>query len=465
MISKFRVGAYLYFFIVVALLFAPMVSRAQSPYGYPFSISGNTITYLSDGLTFANVGASTVSNVAGGPLTVSRPVSVALSGNRPLSVVVTAVPTSVAVAGALGRFAKKVLPGIGTGFALYDLGKDLGFIFGNNADGTLTVSSNVVDPALCYQAPCYKWPLQMGGYTESKQAAATSWCNYAYTSVTSCTFQVQSTPSQIIFKAFNASSCPSGCPSSYRQGITGGAVVSPTSTPSTIQAFEDAVAAKTGWPLGSNIGRALKDAVASGETVALPAPSSVTGPSSVAGPSSITTNPDGSHVTNNTTTNITYGPSSVTINDTTISSSTGPTGSPTGTTTTTGTAPLPTPGLCDLYPSISACQPLGTATALPFLVPPKSSDLYSPAYPTGPGGVWNSKLSQIKATPLFNVAANLMPSVAASGTCPTFVIPLNVGIGNFGSHDFAPPCWIWDFGKFVIVVSALFLARSLVFGG
>ena len=58
-----------------------------------------------------------------------------------------------------------------------------------------------------------------------------------------------------------------------------------------------------------------------------------------------------------------------------------------------------------------------------------------------------------------------MPSVGLTGTCPVLMVNLDVGFQNFGTHDFAPPCWIWDFGRVVVIVSALLLARALIFGG
>lgn len=93
--------------------------------------------------------------------------------------------------------------------------------------------------------------------------------------------------------------------------------------------------------------------------------------------------------------------------------------------------------------------------------------LYVRKYPDGLTGVWSAKITAIKATPLFSLVGNLMPtSIGSSGACPTWPIDFNFGAwANFGVHDVAPPCWVWTFGKTVILISALLLARALIFGG
>jgi hypothetical protein len=103
-----------------------------------------------------------------------------------------------------------------------------------------------------------------------------------------------------------------------------------------------------------------------------------------------------------------------------------------------------------------------TDSALPDL--PK---LYERKYPDGFAGVWTAKLAAIKATPLFSLVSGLMPdSIGSSGSCPVWMIPLNFASwSSYGSHDVAPPCWVWEFGKAIIVISSLMLARALVFGG
>lgn len=92
--------------------------------------------------------------------------------------------------------------------------------------------------------------------------------------------------------------------------------------------------------------------------------------------------------------------------------------------------------------------------------------LYTPKYATGLEGVWATQKAALTATPLASLATHLMPTVAASGSCPTMMINLNIASwANFGSKDVAPACQVWDWGRLIILVSALLLARALVFGG
>lgn len=117
--------------------------------------------------------------------------------------------------------------------------------------------------------------------------------------------------------------------------------------------------------------------------------------------------------------------------------------------------------LCEKHPEIAACEKV-EVTDKPLPDQPK---LYEPKYPDGITGLWNSKLQEIKATPLFNLAPSLLPNVSA-GSCPSWKIDLSIeGWTNAGLQDVSPPCWVWDVAKLVIIASALLLARRLIFGG
>ena len=117
--------------------------------------------------------------------------------------------------------------------------------------------------------------------------------------------------------------------------------------------------------------------------------------------------------------------------------------------------------LCEKNPEIAACEKV-EVTDKPL---PDQPNLYEPKYPDGITGLWNSKLEEIKATPLFNLAPSLLPNVSA-GTCPSWKVDLSIdGWTNAGLQDVSPPCWVWDVAKLVIIASALLLARRLIFGG
>ncbi len=137
---------------------------------------------------------------------------------------------------------------------------------------------------------------------------------------------------------------------------------------------------------------------------------------------------------------------------------------------TTDPTPIPDPAtpqtpaedtdICKANPGILACEK-GSATDTPL---PAVPDLYTQKYPDGLVGVWDSKKQQLTGSSLVGLLSSLMPSVSG-GSCPVINLNLDVGVVNFGQHDISPPCEVWTFGKWVIIISALLLARSLVFGG
>lgn len=117
--------------------------------------------------------------------------------------------------------------------------------------------------------------------------------------------------------------------------------------------------------------------------------------------------------------------------------------------------------MCAKHPDAIACQ-TGEATDTPL---PPVPDLYTQKYPDGLGGVWNSRKAEMQGTSLATFVLKTMPSGLGAGTCPEWSLNLDVGIWDGGVHDISVPCNIWLFGRVVIVISALLLARRLVFGG
>jgi len=119
------------------------------------------------------------------------------------------------------------------------------------------------------------------------------------------------------------------------------------------------------------------------------------------------------------------------------------------------------PDLCEKNPDIVACEK-GDIADTPLPPIPK---LYERKYPEGLVGIWNQKSQQLKQSSAFTLADQLMPTALTVGTCPSWMLPLNFGTWNYGEYDVAPACWIWDVAKAIIIVSALILARALIFGG
>lgn len=118
--------------------------------------------------------------------------------------------------------------------------------------------------------------------------------------------------------------------------------------------------------------------------------------------------------------------------------------------------------LCQKNPNIVACEN-GDVNDSPLPEVPK---LYERKYPDGLIGIWNQKSQLIKQASMFTLASQLMPTSLNAGVCPAWQIELNFARwASYGAHNVAPPCWIWDVAKTIILISALLLARALVFGG
>lgn len=198
------------------------------------------------------------------------------------------------------------------------------------------------------------------------------------------------------------------------------------------------------------------------------------GPSSIPGSSSTTTSqtsvsqgttqptapgtPGAQPATQTTTTttvnNITYNQNTVTnniVNTTTTTITNNVTNETSSPTTETETTDKPEPEQED--------PPVDT----PFGPLPS---LYERKYPDGLVGIWNQKSEIIKQSSAFTLASDLMPTALTAGTCPSWNINLDfTWWSSYGEHNVAPPCWIWDVAKGIIIISALMLARSLIFGG
>ncbi len=93
---------------------------------------------------------------------------------------------------------------------------------------------------------------------------------------------------------------------------------------------------------------------------------------------------------------------------------------------------------------------------------PAVVDFYTQKYPNGFGGVWAQKSAAMQANAFTGLISALTPSLASTGTCPAWNIGDLLGL-SFG--ELKPPCFIWDVIKVIFVVTALFMARRIIFGG
>ena len=95
---------------------------------------------------------------------------------------------------------------------------------------------------------------------------------------------------------------------------------------------------------------------------------------------------------------------------------------------------------------------------------PELPELYERQYPDGLAGVWNTRKAELLNGPLFAFLASLVPGFGDGG-CPAFALPSGDLLGIELGGDLAIPCYVWSFARLVIIITALLLARRLVFGG
>ncbi|NJD23896.1 MAG: hypothetical protein FIB06_00660 [Betaproteobacteria bacterium] len=112
---------------------------------------------------------------------------------------------------------------------------------------------------------------------------------------------------------------------------------------------------------------------------------------------------------------------------------------------------------CD--PSKTACGSAGTFS--------ESGTLYEPKYPDGLGGLLTTKYNDMKNTPIFGLVSQLAPTnVGGAGQCPAWSFNGSINARmSLGSFSLAPPCWVWDAVRVILLVTALLTARRLIFGG
>lgn len=118
---------------------------------------------------------------------------------------------------------------------------------------------------------------------------------------------------------------------------------------------------------------------------------------------------------------------------------------------------------CDKHPDSLACEDMGTPTQTDNLAQPT---LYERKYPDGIQGVWTARRSELMGSPLGALLTKFttVPQLGNSA-CPSFELPAGNVLGMSMGGSITPPCWIWPAIKAVLIISACFLARSLIFGG
>ncbi|MBK3866340.1 hypothetical protein GFL09_01275 [Pseudomonas stutzeri] len=184
------------------------------------------------------------------------------------------------------------------------------------------------------------------------------------------------------------------------------------------------------------------------DSTSLSGPSSVTEP----GPTTTTVGPTGTTTTtNNTKVDITYGDNYYDYRKTSTTVKTNPDGT---TETTTETQPETE------QPQEEEQQEINfTDSEFPPVEP-----FYVQKYPDGLQGVWQDAQSRFDDSQFMSFLNSFIPQF--SGSCPSWSLSFNIATwASFGNQSFVNLCYVFDFIKVILLVTALFTARAITFGG
>lgn len=195
--------------------------------------------------------------------------------------------------------------------------------------------------------------------------------------------------------------------------------------------------------------------------------SPVEGPSVVQGSSSVSTqtklNPDGSTTTTTTTTQrehpISYGNGYFDVG-TRETKTTEVDGVPVSTEVTEDTR-TPAPSDPNAEPDPEPSEQEYTFDDPDF---PEIEPFYEVKYPDGLAGVWSDTFASLQDTAFVEFMQGFVPSF--SGSCPSFGLSFQIAQwASFGSLEFSSICYVLDFVKILLLVTAMFTSRALIFGG
>ncbi len=399
------------------------------------TVFGNTTTYPSPTITASNVGSFGYTVSAAGGVNPTTHIYHASPGQGTVTVGVAGTVPRASVAAALGRFARKSLPVVSTGFALYDLANELEFAMQGGGAQPLTIRKSPKVASGCYPVP----PAQQTIINNASQPSSGCYGNGSGTLYWQ-NFVYGRSGNQCFVQA----TCSNG---SYPNTTIGGNwTATGQNDPgelATVEEFEQAIANRTTWPTGSALGRALRDAVKAGDAVTFTP--TLTGPATSPGPSTTKTDSAGNTTTTQTTNNYTYNNNTVSNTTTTVTTVRDAGGNITDQSTETET------------PELEAAP---TDTPLPDV-----PTLYTQKFPGGMAAVWTARKAQMMASPLLSTIDGLFPTITGTNACPQFSIHLDMGRWDWGTFDLGPPCIVWDFVKVCMIILALFVARRLIFGG
>lgn len=94
---------------------------------------------------------------------------------------------------------------------------------------------------------------------------------------------------------------------------------------------------------------------------------------------------------------------------------------------------------------------------------PPVPELYQQKYPDGISGVWRDHKPDIASTQFWQGIKQMFPNFGG-GSCPAWSMSFNLGaLGNYGTMPFDVPCWIFQAIGLILMTTAAFTARKIIF--
>lgn len=195
----------------------------------------------------------------------------------------------------------------------------------------------------------------------------------------------------------------------------------------------------------------------------------ISGPSLVSTPEVTTEttsqNPDGTSTEVSTKTRTDYqlgypssAPGTISVDPKTTTQTTTTTKDANGTTISTGTK---TDTTTTTQPGSGTQLADGVFTDTPF---PEVSPFYTQKFPGGFKDVWEKNKATFDSSALVSFLKSFVPSF--SGSCPSWSMSFDImPHANFGSREFGSLCYIFAVIKVIMLVTAMFTCRAIIFGG
>ncbi|OFZ92322.1 MAG: hypothetical protein A3F74_15950 [Betaproteobacteria bacterium RIFCSPLOWO2_12_FULL_62_58] len=471
-------GLSLAFFLVGASLAADVPAtfwgQTNGTY-YTGSTAGNITTYslgpagftpkansTDSGLTWSkpsiNTGSATFSAASGGGVNAAQSLQMSARGAAATVTQTIKFPVST-IASQVAGIAKRTIPGIAVTVAV-GLLANYGLSYVN--DQWLKVTPPVTQPGggRCFDMTASSWNPAYTGCDEAYAIKKKRGDAIGASVANMCE------PINIIRNSIQVEGgtgyAPNGCPQNQTIGVQytqvcsvgytltdGVCVSSGGSVPATDTDIDTAASQLAGDPAGAP--GAVQQLSQYPWTLPGDTPMTLQTPSPVQTPSTTqqSTGPTGTTTTNSYQT-ITFNKAGDTISNSNLTTTVNNV-----TTTTTNDDPATTTTTTDDQGADSY-----TDTAFPAI-----PTLYTQKYPNGVQGVWNENKDALVQSAFIQSINSLVPTFGG-GSCPDFGLTFNIAPwANFGSQSFGVPCWIYDAIGLILLVTAAFTARAIIFGG